>query len=342
MDIEALSPLDALPRAELLDGPTPIHRLHRIEEVLGLADRNIHLYAKRDDVMSLGGGGNKLRKLEYHLGAALADGIDTIVSVGGIQSNHARLTAAACARLGLHCELILGRMVPRDGVDYEANGNVLLDDLFGARPILLPQGENALEHANARADALRAQGRKVMVIPVGGSTSVGVLGYVRCAREIVLQEDALGFRFDRIVVANGSSGTHAGLVAGLAAMGRAPSAAKAYAVLAPAEKARETTLGLAKAALDLLGVEASLGLSDIQVDGSQLGDGYGVTTKAMVEAVRLMASLEGVLLDPVYTGKAFAGLLRDLRSGAVGDGERVVFVVTGGTPGLFAYREAFA
>ncbi|MGN6478721.1 D-cysteine desulfhydrase family protein [Luteibacter sp.] len=342
MDIKALAALDTLPRTELVEGPTPIQRLQRIEAALGLADRNIQLYAKRDDVMPLGGGGNKLRKLEYHLGAALADGVDTIISVGGVQSNHARLTAAASAKLGLACELILARMVPRDGDDYEKNGNVLLDDLFGARPLILATGENALDHALARADELRARGRKVMVIPVGGSTPRGVLGYARCAREIAGQEESMGVQFDRIAVANGSSGTHAGLIAGLAAMRRDPRTAKAYAVLAPAEKARETTRDLANAALGLLGTDATVDLAHVEVDGSQLGDGYGVTTDAMLEAVRLMASQEGVLLDPVYTGKAFAGLLQDLRSGAVAKGERVLFVVTGGTPGLYAYRQAFS
>lgn len=342
MSMASLAALDALPRVDLIDGPTPIQRLPRVEAALGLGERGIRLYAKRDDLMSLGGGGNKLRKLEYHLGAAMAEGVDTIISVGGVQSNHARLTAAASARLGLACELILGRMVPRDGDDYEKNGNVLLDDLFGAKPLVLAKGENALDHANARAETLRAEGRKVMIIPLGGSTPVGVLGYVRCAREIARQEDERGQRFAHVVVPNGSSGTHAGLLAGFAAMGRDTRTVKAYTVLAPADKAAESTQALAEAALRLLGVDAALTAADVNVDGAQLGDGYGVTTEAMVQAVRLMASHEGVLLDPVYSGKAFAGLLADLRSGAIPDGAEVLFVVTGGTPGLFAYREAFA
>lgn len=342
MSMASLAALDALPRVDLLDGPTTIQRLARVEAALGLGERRIRLYAKRDDLMSLGGGGNKLRKLEYHLGAAMAEGVDTIISVGGVQSNHARLTAAACARLGLACELILGRMVPRDGDDYEKNGNVLLDDLFGAKPILLPTGANAIEHANARAEALRAESRKVTIIPLGGSTPLGVLGYVRCAREIAQQEDERGQRFARVVVPNGSSGTHAGLLAGFAAMDRDARAVKAYTVLATADKAAENTLALANAALRLLGVNTALTADDVEVDGAQLGDGYGVTTEAMVQAVRLMASHEGVLLDPVYSGKAFAGLLADLRSGAIPDGAEVLFVVTGGTPGLFAYREVFA
>ena len=136
------------------------------------------------------------------MGGALAEGVDTVVSVGGVQSNHARLTAATCARLGLACELILARMVPRDGDDYEKNGNVLLDELFGAKPAILPRGENALDHANARAETLRAAGHNVLVLPTGGSTPLGALGYARCAREIARQEEARGSRFDRVIVPN--------------------------------------------------------------------------------------------------------------------------------------------
>lgn len=341
MGVPSLSTLDALPRIDLLDGPTPIQRLERIERALALPERGIRLYAKRDDLMSLGGGGNKLRKLEYHMGAALAEGVDTVVSVGGVQSNHARLTAAACARLGLACELILARMVPRDGDDYEKNGNVLLDELFGAKPLILPRGENALDHANARAETLRAAGHNVLVLPTGGSTPLGALGYARCAREIARQEEGRGGRFDRVIVPNGSAGTQAGLVAGYAAMGRDTRTIRAYAVLAAEDRAREAARDLANAALGLMGKEGALTSGDIEVDGSELGDGYGMPTDAMLAAVRLMASQEGVLLDPVYSGKAFAGLLRDLRSGVVREGEDVLFVVTGGTPGLFAYREVF-
>jgi L-cysteate sulfo-lyase len=338
----SLHVFDSLPRLDLLDGPTPIQRLTRIEEELGLATRRIALFVKRDDVMSLGGGGNKLRKLEYHLGQARAAGIDTIVSVGGLQSNHARLTAAAAAKHGFACELILSRLVARDDADYERNGNVLLDDLFGARTVVLPRGADGRAHAEARADELRAVGRKVLVLPTGGSTPLGALGYARCAREIAMQEDTLGLRFDRIVVPNGSSGTHAGLVAGLAAMDRSPATVAAYTVLATADSAQRATLAMARDALDLLGAKAALDVDAIRVDGAHLGDGYGVPTTGMKDAVRLAASREGLLLDPVYSGKAFAGLLHDLRHGIVRDGEQVLFIATGGVPGLYAYRADFA
>jgi D-cysteine desulfhydrase len=341
MSAALLPALDTLPRLALLDGETPIQRLSRIEEVLDLSSRRIRLYVKRDDLMSLGGGGNKLRKLEYHLGHAREIGADTVVSVGGVQSNHARLTAAAAAKQGFACELFLSRMVPKDGDDYEKNGNVLLDDLLGARTVLLPRGENALAHAEARADELRAAGHTVLVLPTGGSTPRGALGYARCAREIAAQESVLGLRFDRVVVPNGSAGTQAGLVAGFAALGREPGIVKSYAVLAQRDASRHTSLELARGALDLLEANVALDLDAIEVDDAHLGAGYGVPTDGMKEAVRLMASREGLLLDPVYSGKAFAGLLLDLREGRVRDGENVLFIATGGVPGLYAYRSTF-
>lgn len=339
MSYDALNALDRLPRIPLLDTATAVHRLERIEERLGLARRGIRLSIKRDDVMALGGGGNKLRKLEYHLGHARDIGADTIITVGGVQSNHARLTAAAAARHGFDCEMLLARMVPKDGDDYEKNGNVLLDALFGAKVTLLPRGENALVHATARAEALQAKGHVVVILPTGGSTPRGALGYARCAREIAQQEDELDLRFDRIIVPNGSSGTHAGLIAGFAALGRQPERVTAYSVLAARDTAATTTLGLAREALGLLGSPAELSDPHVRMDGSQLGDGYGVPTAAMKDALRLMASVEGILLDPVYSGKAFAGLVQALSDGTVRDGEHVLFIATGGQPGLYAYRE---
>ncbi|MGF6711310.1 L-cysteate sulfo-lyase [Luteibacter sp. W1I16] len=342
MATATLSILDTIPRVTLLDDATPIQRLVRIEEALDLPARRIRLYAKRDDLMPLGGGGNKLRKLEYHLGQARAAGVDTIVSVGGLQSNHARLAAAAAAKCGLACELFLARLVPKSDADYEKNGNVLLNDLFGAHTTFLPHGTDALAVAETRAAELRSEGHAVLVIPTGGSTPVGALGYARCAREIVDQEGAMDLRFDRLVVPNGSAGTQAGLVAGFAAMGRRPDRVKGYAVLKQGDAARQGTLGLAREALRLLESDVVLHDDDVAVDDAHLGGGYGVATEGMKEAVRLMANHEGVLLDPVYSGKAFAGLLHDLREGLVRDGETVLFIATGGVPGLFAYRADLA
>jgi D-cysteine desulfhydrase len=324
-------------RHPLLEGPTPIQRLPRLSHEYG----GVNIYVKRDDLNGLGGGGNKLRKLEFLIGEALAMGADTVITVGARQSNHARLTAAAAARVGLQCELVLTRAVPRDDREYLENGNILLDDLLGARVHDLPGTANALAFAQARADELRGQGRKVYVCPLGGSSPAGCLGYAACAAEILAQAHAQGLRFARIVVPNGSGGMHAGLAAGFAALGVDPGIVFAYTVLAKAEQAHATTLDKASKALALIDPALRIEGRSIVIDESQLGDGYGIPTDAMREAVRLMASKEGLLLDPVYSGKAFAGLLHAARSGQHAPGENVLFLMTGGLPGLFAYRSAF-
>ena len=341
MSTDRLFRLDTFPRFALLDGPTPIQRLHHLEQALGAELRGVQLYVKRDDLMGLGGGGSKLRKLEFLLGEALAGGCDTFVTTGGLQSNHARLGAAAAARAGLPCELVLTRMVPRDDEEYRRNGNVLLDGIFGATVHELPGDADALAFAERRAAELRESGRRPYVVGLGGSTPVGSLGYADCAREIVAQEDAGGVRFARIVLPNGSSGSHAGLAAGLAALGAEPARVRSFAVLAPLEHTRGATLDLTRAALALLDPKASLEPAAIDVLGEQRGEGYGIPTAAMFEAVRLMARTEGLLLDPVYGGKAFAGLLADVRRGSFSAGDAILFLMTGGLPGLFAYRPAF-
>ncbi|MHC8286242.1 D-cysteine desulfhydrase family protein [Pseudomonas sp. XS1P51] len=333
--------LSSFARADLLQGPTPIHRAERLEQLLGLDTQGIGLYLKRDDHMLIGGGGNKLRKLEFHIGAALETGVDTVITVGGLQSNHARLTAAVCARLGIACELILTRSVPKTEVDYEFNGNVLLDQLFGAHLQVLAGGSDSLAKADIRAAQLRDLGRTVLVIPTGGSTPLGSLGYARCAAEIAQQETELSLTFNQVVVPNGSAGTHAGLAAGFQLLGRGTSIVKSYSVLFEQDTSAARTLQLTQDVLTLLGSTTIVQAEEIVIDGSQLGDGYGLPTQAMQDAVRLMARAEGLLIDPVYSGKAFAGLLADLRQGRFRSGDDVLFVMTGGTPGLYAYRETF-
>lgn len=333
--------LSAFARADLLQGPTPIQRAERLEQLLGLVPRGIRLFLKRDDHMLLGGGGNKLRKLEFHIGAAQQAGVDTVITVGGVQSNHARLTAAVCARLGIDCELILTRSVPKSEVDYELNGNVLLDQLFGADLQVFAAGTDSLARAEARAAQLRDAGRKVLVISMGGSTPLGSLGYARCAAEIAQQEAELGLSFHQVVVPNGSAGTHAGLAAGFQLLGRGASIVKSWSVLSDRDSSAARTLKLTQDIMALLDSNALVRPEDIVIDGSQLGEGYGLPTPAMRDAVRLMARAEGLLIDPVYSGKAFAGLVADLQQGRFRDGDNVLFVMTGGTPGLYAYRETF-
>jgi D-cysteine desulfhydrase len=334
-----LPALERFDRHPLLDGVTPIQRLHRLEQALENPD--VRLFVKRDDLMGVGGGGNKLRKLEFLIGEALAGQCDTFITTGGIQSNHARLSAAAAARTGLSCELVLTRVVPRDDEEYRRNGNILLNGLFGATIHELPGSADALAFANERAAELRKSGRRPYVAGTGGSSPVGCLGYAACALEIVAQEETISGGFSRIVVPNGSSGTHAGLVAGLVALRMDPARVQSFAVLTSAADTHRRTYDLARSTLALLSEEASIDRASIEVSGGQLGEGYGLPTDAMLEAVRLMARTEGLILDPVYGGKAFAGVLAAVRNGVYQSGDAVLFLMTGGAPGLFAYRRAF-
>lgn len=322
----------------LLRHPSPIERLERLEKALGT---EVRIHVKRDDVAGIGGGGNKLRKLEFLLGDALAQGCDTFVTTGGIQSNHARLSAAASARMGLACELVLADVVPRHDADYRGNGNLLLDGLFGAKVHQVSGDTDPLAFAENRAEELRAEGRQPYVVGAGGSSPVGALGYAACAWEILEQERAAGLRFTRILIPNGSAGTHAGLAAGMAAAGEDAARVQSFIVLAPVETAHQATAALARATLGRIGLPGGIDDAAIRVDPSQRGPGYGIPTDAMLEAVRLLARTEGLLLDPVYSGKAFAGLIAAVRAGDYAPGDSLLYVMTGGVPGLFAYREAF-
>lgn len=334
--------LNGFPRVRLVNGPTPIQRLDRLEQVLGKNRRGASIWAKRDDLMELGGGGNKLRKLEFLIGQALSEGCDTLVVTGGVQSNFARLAAAACARTGMACEVVLAQMVPRDTEIYQANGNVLLDRLFGARVHFLGTGDDAGAFARGCASEIAAAGGKAFVGTLGGSTPVGALGYVDCAFEIAAQSTEMGVAFDRVVIPNGSGGIHAGLAVGGALAGRVPSMIRAYTVLSPAETYVAATVEKVNAVFDLLGKKDRILAQELVIDGAQLGGGYGMPTSEMVKAVNLVARTEGLLLDPVYGGKAFAGLLSDIENEVIAPGSNVLFVMTGGSPGLYAYADVLS
>lgn len=329
--------LSPFPRTDLLEGPTPIQRLARLSEKLG----GVNVFVKRDDLTGLGMGGNKLRKLEFLIGEALAQRADTIITVGARQSNHARLTAAAAARFGLQCELVLTRSIPRTDAAFIDSGNILLDELLGARIHDLPGSANALEFAETRAAELRAEGRNVYVCPLGGSSTAGCLGYARGALEIAQQADAERLSFEEVVVPNGSGGTQAGLVAGFVALGKPAEFVRGHAVLNPAERTHEITVEKVNQTLQLIQPTRTAPVERLNLTGAQRGEGYGVPTDAMRSAVRLLASTEGLFVDPVYGGKAFAGLLQDVEEGRYARGQNVLFVMTGGLPGLFAYRSAF-
>jgi L-cysteate sulfo-lyase len=334
--------LARMPRVALDDAPTPIQPLKRIEEAMGPALNGVKLYVKRDDLLGLGGGGNKLRKLEYLMGDAAAKGCDIIIATGGIQSNFTRVVAAACAREKVACELVLAPLVPGTDDDYQRNGNIILNDLFGAKMHVLGRGASAADFAKRRAEDLTAQGRRPYLTPGGGSSSISALGYVRCALELDTQLNSNGLDQAIIVTANGSNGTHAGLLAGFKALGRSSHQLQAFTVLASAQNSRNSTLAMANGTLELLGASDRLDIDDVRIADDQRGQGYGLVTDEMIDAVRLMASCEGLLLDPVYSGKAFAGVIGDVRAGRYPTGSSVVFLMTGGAPALFAYRSTFA
>jgi L-cysteate sulfo-lyase len=329
--------LARFPRVALAHAPTPLEPMDRLRRVLGKGPR---LFVKRDDATGLAGGGNKTRKLEHLLGAALAQWSDTVITTGGVQSNHVRQTAAAAARLDLACELVLTRVVPKRPESYEHTGNVLLDRLLGAEVHLFPGDTDRAAKMAEVAEAARSRGAKPYVIPTGGSTAVGALGYARAALELAAQAAERDLAIDCIVHASSSGGTQAGLVAGLQAMGH-PARVIGIDVEADAPDTESKVRALAAETARLLGHSGHLPASAVQVEPGYAGPGYGIATSEMVDAVRQAARSEGLVLDPVYSGKAMAGLLGLIEDGAFDEDETVVFLHTGGLPGLFGYTDVF-
>lgn len=320
------------PRARLVTSVTPIEPLSRLSKHLG-----IDLWIKRDDLTGLGFGGNKVRQLEYYIGAALAEQADVVLITGAVQSNYVRAAAAAAAKHGLDAILQLEERVPGMGADYYRSGNVFLEGLLGVEHMHFGEGENEIgadAALHVRADQLRAEGRRPYVIPLGlDNRPLGALGYVNAAAEI-LQQDA---GFDAVVVASGSGATHGGLLAGLRAYG---SDLPVHGICVRRDVRQQTKrmqVLMGKIAT-LLQQDHPVAEADIMVWDGALAPGYGQVGPQTVEAMRLMARYEGVFLDPVYTGKSFAGLLGLLEEGALRPGARVLLVHTGGLPALFAYQ----
>lgn len=298
------------------------------------------LWIKRDDCTGLSSGGNKTRKLEFLMGDALAKGADTIITQGAIQSNHARQTAAAAARLGLACHLLLEDRTGNNSPDYTLNGNVLLDRLHGAFLSKRPGGADMNAEMEALAADLRAKGKKPYVIPGGGSNPVGALGYANCALELVAQANERGLKIDHVVHATGSAGTQAGFVTGLVAI-NANIPVLGIGVRAPKEKQEKAVFDLAVRTAEYMGAPGIVKREHIAANTDYVGPGYGLPTEGMAEAVKLLARLEGILLDPVYTGKGMAGLIDLVRKGFFPKDSDVVFLHTGGSAGLFAYPDVF-
>jgi len=316
--------------------PTPLESLPRLTEALMTPGGGPNLWVKRDDCTGLAGGGNKTRKLEYLVADALANDADTLLTQGAVQSNHVRQTAAAAARFGLACEVLLEERTGSKAADYAGSGNVLLDRLLGAKVRTVPGGTDMSQALAEAAAEVADHGGRPYVIPGGGSNVIGALGYAECALELVAQANEIGLEIDRIVTATGSAGTQAGLVAGLAVMG-ADIPVLGIGVRAPKDVQEANVFRLAQETADLLGHRERVTRDMVVADCDYVGRGYGLIDDEVIEALKLAARTDGLVLDPVYTGKAMKGLIALSRKGAF-DGETVVFIHTGGAQGLFGYQ----
>jgi D-cysteine desulfhydrase len=324
--------LSRFPRRRYTPHPTPIEKAERLSAALG----GPAIYIKRDDLLGLSGGGNKTRKLEFLVADALAQGADTLITCGAVQSNHCRLTLAAAVKEGLKCRLVLEERVPQS-YDPRSSGNNFLFRLLGVEQITVVPGGSDMAAAMQRvADELAAAGRRGYIIPGGGSNPIGATGYVACAEEILAQTFEAGLRIDRVVCASGSTGTHAGLVTGF--YGSSSHIAVVGVNVSRTKEVQEPMVyDLVRRTAERVGVRGTIPSETVVCFGDYVGPGYSLPTPGMAEAVRLVARTEGVLLDPVYTGKAMAGLIDLVRRGYFRKDESILFVHTGGSPALYAY-----
>ena len=328
--------LAKFPRLRFAHLPTPLEPMANLSRLLD----GPNIWVKRDDCTGLAGGGNKTRKLEFLMADAEQQGADTIITQGAVQSNHARQTAAIAAKLGYECYLLLENRTGSDDPDFLANGNVLLDDIYNARLSDFPAGTDMNQEMLSLAEKLRVAGKKPYIIPGGGSNRIGALGYVNAAYELVGQCNDQGLKVDHIVHATGSTGTQAGLVTGLTAI-HSGIDLMGISVRAPKEAQEENVYRLACETAELIGSSAALNRSDVEANSDYVGEGYGMPTDGMIEAVEMTARHESILLDPVYSGKAMAGLIDLVRQGFYRREENIVFIHTGGAQALSGYRSLF-
>jgi L-cysteate sulfo-lyase len=327
--------LSDFPRVPLAHLPTPLEHMPRLSKHLGGPD----IYVKRDDCTGLATGGNKTRKLEFSMGEALKQGADTIVTVGAVQSNHVRQTAAAACKLGLKCEVLLEHRVADPSDTYANSGNVLLDRIFAANLREYAGGTDFDAAIAEVAEEVRAAGGTPYIIPGGASNPVGALGYVGCGIELLQQFENQNLSIDHVVTATGSAGTHAGLAVGLRGSG-SDIPILGIGVNAPQDVQEERVYKLAGETADLVGAPGCVARDDIIADCDYIGAGYGEPTDSMNEAVLMLARYEGLLFDPVYSGKALAGMIDHVRQGRFSKGQKIVFLHTGGSAALFAYADS--
>jgi len=326
--------LSRFPRRHYTHGATPIEFLPNLTKAVG----GPKIWIKRDDQLGLTPGGNKTRKLEFLVADALSKGCDTLITCGAPQSNHCRITLSAAVKEGMQCRFVIEERVP-DSYSETASGNNFLFQLMGVEAItVVPAGSDLAAEMQQIAEALAAEGRKGYVIPGGGSNALGGLGYVAGAQEIQQQLFEQGLSIDRVVIGSGSSGTHGGMVAGFHANHIDITLTGVGVSRDPADQA-PLVLREAQAVCDLLELGITVPESKVQCVGGFWQPKYSVPNAAMVEAVQLLARTEGILLDPVYTGKIMAGMLGMIRNGEIAEHENVLFLHTGGAPSLFAYED---
>ncbi len=328
--------ISQFPRLHFAHLPTPLEPLKQLSAHLG----GPNIWIKRDDCTGLAGGGNKTRKLEFLMADAKQKGADVIITQGATQSNHARQTAAISAKMGLPCHLLFEDRTGYTDVDYNLNGNVLMDQLFGASLEKYPADTDMNAAMEAVAEKLRADGKKPYIIPGGGSNEIGGLGYVNCAFELLNQASTTGLAIDHLVHATGSAGTQAGLVTGLQ-MTHSDIPVLGIGVRAPQETQETNVFNLAKKVAATLNAENCVQREHVMANCNYVGDGYGFPAESTIEAIKLFASTESILGEPVFWGKGGAGLIDLIRKGHFKKGENVVFLHTGGAQAIYAYREAF-
>ncbi len=326
--------LSRFPRVSLAHLPTPLEFLPNLSAELG----GPRIWVKRDDCTGLATGGNKTRKLEFVMAEALEQGADTIVTVGAVQSNHVRQTAAAACKLGLSCEVLLEHRVSDPTENYANSGNVFLDRIFGANLREYPGGTDFDKAMQEVADEVESNGGKPYIVPGGASDKIGALGYVNCAIELLTQANDMGLVVDHIVTATGSAGTQGGLIVGLkATSSNIP--LLGIGVNAPREEQEEKVYELAKETAEHVGAPGVVKRADVVANCDYVGEGYGIPTESMNEAIMLLARTEGLLFDPVYSGKALAGMIDLVRHGEFSNADNIVFLHTGGSAALFAYAD---
>lgn len=328
------------PRFRLATLPTPLHELPRLRAALGGPERCPRILIKRDDLTGLALGGNKARKLEFLVADAQRQGATALITAGAVQSNHARMTAAAARLAGMRCALVLTTAVD----DPPVQGNLLLDRLLDAEVHLLSTSPGSLPAGDVStmmeqvAAGLREQGERPYLIPIGGSNPVGALGYVSATLELVQQLYEAGESPARLYYASGSRGTQAGLVLGAKLYG-APYEVYGVAVSPGGPERTTRAVEIANAAADLLQTSTRVSEDDLLTDDGYVGEGYGIPTAGGLEAIRLLAREEAIFLDPSYTGKAMSALIDHVRRGLLDPAETVIFLHTGGAPALFAHGE---